>query len=485
MRRLVSNSAVYGLGSVANQAVAFLLLPLYTRYLTPTDYGALALVNTAGSILIFTAALGIHSGMIRVFFQYVTPEERQRVASTALLFAATLAFLVGVSLILAGRWVVPLIFDFPNASSYYPLAVCTFCASAVNLTSLAILQVQQRPRAYVLASVSGVFVSVGVSIQLVAFARLGLFGVLVGQLAGVLTQLVIGLTASYAVIRGVFYAGALRRMLDFSVPLWPTNFSAWVLSMADRWTLKTFSTLASVGLYALGFRFGMILETLFVQPFQQAWSPHLFASLEDPGYREMIARALDYYVFVGAFIALGLGLFAGDAIRLIADPAFGGSEPIVFWIAVGSLLRGTSTVTVASIHIEGKTHYSAGVYVAATLLNLVLLRLLVPDFGIYGAAAALLVTYAAVTAMFLAIARRLHPIPYRLSRVFLGLVAAVSLYCASRLFPSSTDAASLGLKILLLASVPAVLLVAGYFPRGDLEAIRSALARRVARIRVR
>lgn len=483
MKRLASDSVIYGLGSVANQALAIVLLPLYTRYLTPSDYGALALINTAGGILVFSAALGIHSGMVRIFFKYPEAEERRRVASTALFFAVAMASASVALLHLSRPWIVPLIFDFPDADRYYGIAAWTFSAAAVNSTSLAILQVYQRPRPYVVCSLTGLLVSVGLSIYLVAFAGMGLLGVLTGQLVGILAQLVLGVAASSSNLRLAFDRGAVREMLEFCVPLWPTNVSAWVLTMADRWMLNAFSTLASVGLYALGFRFGMVLDTLFIRPFQQAWSPHLFSSLGQPDYREMIARVLEYYVFLGGMLALAIGLFAGDAIRIIATPAYFESERVVFWIAAGALLRGTTTITVASIHIETKTHYSSYVYGGAMGLNLTLLWLLVPRFGILGAASSVLITYGGVTCAFLWIASVLHPIPYRLAKTGGALAAAVAIYCVSRFVPPVSDVSNLAMRALLLASFPVGLWLAGYFRERDLDAVLSFARAKLARRR--
>ena len=110
MRRLASDSLIYGLGSVANQALAILLLPLYTRFLTPADYGSLALISAAGAVLGLAAALGVNSGLTRIFFLYESGEERASMVFTALVFALGASVPTGLVLTLLAPDLRPLLF---------------------------------------------------------------------------------------------------------------------------------------------------------------------------------------------------------------------------------------------------------------------------------------------------------------------------------------------------------------------------------------
>ena len=144
MRRLASDTVVYGLGSVASQAVAFLLLPLYTRYLTPADYGTLALVGAAGNVLPLIAALGIHSGLTRVFFFYADPDDRDAVVATGLAFGIVSSILVAISLFLFAGDIASFFLDTPEGATLVRLAVGTYTVSALGSIALSILQIHQR-----------------------------------------------------------------------------------------------------------------------------------------------------------------------------------------------------------------------------------------------------------------------------------------------------------------------------------------------------
>jgi O-antigen/teichoic acid export membrane protein len=249
-----------------------------------------------------------------------------------------------------------------------------------------------------------------------------------------------------------------------------------MLSIADRYAIKEYGTLTDVGLYALGSRFGSVFETLFMRPFSLAWSPYLFSILNEPGHREVCARILEYYTVIGGMLILGLGLFGGDVIRLIADPSFLGAGNVIYWIGLGFLLRGSTFITVAGIHVRQKTHYSSYAYGLGVVLNLLLLRLLVPPFGMMGAAFAVAITYAIVSLGLWAIAQRIYPIPYRMSRIggLLGLLTGLFLV-GSVLAPSAL-LLRLALKSALLAAFPALLLVFRFFTPEELKKARALVA---------
>jgi len=478
MRRLASDSLIYGLGSVANQALAILLLPLYTRYLTPDEYGAFALLTAAGGVLTLVAALGINSGLTRIFFLFEGAEERGRVVFTAYTFALASSALMALCLFLTAPAIDRAFFNFSGGERWVRLAVATFSVSALNAVALGTLQVEKRARVYVACSLLGLLASCGTSIWLVAGLDRGVLGVLEGQLVGVLVQFALALGATLPTIRPRFHRPALREMLAFSLPLIPANLSAWGLGLADRWFLNHSASLAEVGLYALGFRFGSVLTTLFVSPFTLAWFPYLYSITSQPDHREVVARVLEYFSFLAGAITLGLALFGGDVIRLISDPSFQDAERVIFWIGLGTLFRGMTFITMTGMNVVRRNQLGVAIYGVGVVLNLLLLAALVPRFGMMGAAVATVVTYFAINLGFWRVSQRLYPIPFRPAKIAWLVGVLVALHALARLVPPTPLAASLALKGLLLLAFPAILVGSGFFAAADIARVRE-LARRL------
>lgn len=475
MRRLASDSVIYGLGSAANQLLAVLLLPLYTRYLEPEQYGAYALIVAVGGLFSLAAALGVNSGMTRIFFLHEGAEERGRVVFTAFAFAIASATVVGGAAATLAPQLNELLFDATDHVRWVRLAVLLYCLAAVNAVALGTLQVHRRPGLYVTCSVLGLATSLGVSIWLVAGAGRGVDGVLEGQLAGIAVQLSIGLAACARVLRPHLHRRALREMLTFSIPLLPTNLAAWGLGLADRWFLKQYATLADVGLYALGFRFGSALEALVVSPFTLAWWPYLYSIVDQPDHREVVARVLEYFAFVAGALVLALGLFGGDVIQWIADPSYQEAERVIFWIGLGVLFRGMTFVTMSGMNITRRNPLSAAIYGIGVAVNVGLLALLVPRFGMMGAAASTVLTYFGINLGFWRVSQRFYPIPFRPGKIAWLVVVLIALYLAASFVPPTPWLAALAWKAILLAALPAILVATRYFAAADLARLRALL----------
>ncbi|RIL00249.1 MAG: hypothetical protein DCC71_18900 [Proteobacteria bacterium] len=472
MRRLASDAAIYGLGSVANQALAVLLLPLYTRYLTPEEYGAYALLAAAGGLIALAAALGIHSGLGRIFFVYDGAEERGRVVFTAFAFALAATAFSGGALFAAAPALNRALFGAADHVGWVRLAIAIFCLSALNSVALMTLQVHRRPRVYVACSALGLLTSCAASIWLVVGLGRGVTGVLQGQLVGIAVQLALATAACATSLRVGFHARALREMLAFAAPLLPANLAAWGLGLADRSFLTQYASLTDVGLYALGYRFGAALEMLFVAPFTLAWFPYLYSIAQQPDHRDVVARVLEYYAFVGGGVVLALALFGGDVIRLIADPAFQDAERVIVWIGLAVLFRGMTFITMSGMNLTRRNPLSAVVYGLGVALNLALLALLVPRHGMMGAAAATVVTYFAINLGFWRVSEHYYPIPFRPWKVAWLIGVLLAIHAAAQLVPPAPLPLSLALKTLLLAAFPAILLASRFFAAADLARAR-------------
>ncbi|RIK98116.1 MAG: hypothetical protein DCC71_21230 [Proteobacteria bacterium] len=478
MRRLASDSVIYGLGSVANQALAVLLLPLYTRFLSPDEYGSYALINAAGTVVALAAALGIHSGLTRIFFVYETAEERGRVVFSALAFALVSTLSVGGALLFAAPALERLLFgDAGGQLAWVRYAVAIFCLGALNSVALSNLQIHQRPRSYVACSALGLLTSCSVSIWLVAGLGRGVTGVFEGQLAGIAVQLVLALALGVVSLRPRLHRAALRDMLTFAIPLLPTNLAAWGLGLADRWFLKQYASFTDVGLYALGYRFGGALDTLFVAPFTLAWFPYLYSIAHQPDHRAIVARVLEYFAFAAGAVVLVLSLFGGDVIRLIADPAYRDAERVIFWIALGVLFRGMTFITMSGMNLARRNPLSAVIYGLGVAFNVAMLALLVPRWGMMGAAAATVLTYLGINLGFWRVSERHHPIPFRPGKIAWLVCVLIAIHAAARLVPPAPLPAALALKALLLAAFPAILVASRFFEAGELGRARQLVRR--------
>jgi hypothetical protein len=321
LRKLVGASAVYGLGSVLVRGLAFLLLPVYTRYLSPAEYGVVALTVTCTVVLGMLYPLGLRGAVSRTYYEGGTVEERQERVGTLwiamILSAAVMALLLdrlGPSLAAA---VIPEIPFHP----YLRLAVWTAFLGVLGLTPLVLLQAQERAPAFVLVTLGAALTTTAITVWLVVRGG-GAAGYLQGALIGGAFAAVPYLALTLKQIRPVFRWSILAPALAFSLPLVPHALAGWALEMSDRAILTRLVPLHDVGVYSLGYQLGAAMG-LVTTAFNAAWVPFLFGTLKDEGEaaHPKLARLVSYYAIALCFTALGLR--AGEVARLTLDDVDG------------------------------------------------------------------------------------------------------------------------------------------------------------------
>src|SRR2546430_2484949 len=312
--RLARGSLTYALSSFGIRALNFFLFPLYTRFLSPAEYGIISLVETIAAAVAAVLGLGLDAGVRRLYFQYINkPLELKRYVSSVLRFAG-ISTLVAVSatLFLGPRvltWAAPH-FSIPF-SPYMGMAITTAALLQIIQYRLSLYQVQERARSYGLLSI-GVFLTTAVAVVvMVAFVHSGAFGMLLGKL------LAAALAATGAIYLLRTWFGApfewkfVRETLSFSLPVVPHNLMALCLLAADRLILEHYRSLGEVGLYSLAYTLGMAMFLVSLS-IGLAWQAIYFHTATNDGCRTILRSFSSGLVVLLTAIAIFGILIAQD-----------------------------------------------------------------------------------------------------------------------------------------------------------------------------
>ncbi len=471
-KRLGKHSAIYGLGGLIQRIVAVLLLPVYTRHLSPSDYGAIEALVALSAVIYALLRAGIQSSFFRFYLQ--TDDERKRltIVRTAFWFTmgtATLALVAGVAL--AG----PISEFLFGSSEHTDLVRAAFVGlwAAMNYEQLtALFRVEERSVSYSIASLANVLVTVGAAILLVVVLDQGPLGVLVGNFSGTLAVYGVLLAYRRTQLGLEFDTGVFRRMIEWGMPLVPSVLALTVIDFSDRFFLIRLQDAHELGLYAIGMRIAVGL--LFVlAAFRTAWPAFAYSIRDDEEAKRVYGFVLTYVTFFSAWVALALGLGSPWLVRLLTTPEFYDGSRVVAPLAFAFVIFGGYVVVVASIGRVGRRGSNWIVTGAAALLNVVLNLVLIPRYGMTGAAASVLISY---FAMFLGItwkAQRVFRVHYQWRRVILAFGTAAALTVAGKLLHGGLPAA-VGLTL----AYPLVLAIVGFYLPAERERI-SAFGRRV------
>lgn len=470
LRKLVGASAVYGLGSVLVRGLAFLLLPLYTRYLSPAEYGIVALTVTCTVVLSLLYPLGLRGAVSRTYYAGGTVEERKERVGTLwiamVLFAGAMALMLDR---LGPALAATLLPDVPF-HPYLRLAVWTAFLGVLGIIPLVLLQAQERPVAYVLVTLWTALTTTAVTIWLVMRGD-GAVGYLRGALIGAALAAVPYLLLTIRQIRPVLRMSALLPALAFGLPLVPHALAGWALEMSDRAILARLVPLDDVGIYSLGYQLGAAMG-LLTTAFNAAWVPFLFGTLKDEGEaaHAKLARLVTYYAIALCFIGLGWSLLVKHAIVLIAGPEFRAAYQITPWVVGGYVFSGLYLIPTNLLFWRQQTKVIPLVTLAAGAVNIGLNLWLVPSFGAIAAAWSTLAAYAILLVLTWRSAERLHPFPYEYRR--LGLIGglALALFLAGQL-PAPSPALEVAGRVLLWLSFPFGLVALGTLDRAELAVL--------------
>ena len=261
-KKLGKDTALYGFGVAISRMVSFIMLPIYTRFLTPADYGILQLLEITLEIVSILMVAGMASGMTRFYFKAKTAEQRHSVVFTAFTLQTSLSVAGTILLI----WAAPLVWRHGLGGSgtifLVQLAAANFTLNTLSYVPLLFMQVQQRPVAYVAATSGRLVLQLSLNILFVVGLEWGVVGILWSTF---ISGIVVGSVLVTWMIRTTgprINREDLGDLFRFGLPYQVAWAGSFVLTFGDRLFLQKYDGVAAVGLYGLAYQFGFILYQL-------------------------------------------------------------------------------------------------------------------------------------------------------------------------------------------------------------------------------
>lgn len=459
LRRLATTGAAYTAASIFSKLVAVALLPLYTRYLTTADYGAAEVMFAAVVSASIVVRLGLLEALLR--FYYKDDESPDTVVGTS--FAA-LFWLSSAAALVALPFAQPIseaLLDEP-AADLARISIGGLWVLTMFEYLLTLFRLEERARAYFTTTMLSVVAAIALTVVLVVGGGEGARGLLLGSYASG-AVFVLGLIwvhrrrLSLRIDRPL-----LRRLLRFGLPTMPAELSLYALNFVDRVIIARSLGLAEAGLYALAVKFAQAVNVL-VRGFQLAWPPLAYSIREDGEARRVYAAVVTWFTTGCTFVVVGMWLLSRWIVRALAAPKFFEAFEPIGLLAAGVTLYALYMVLVVILGRTGRTEFNFPATAAALAANVALNLILVPAFGIVGAAVALVASYLVVLALMYGFTQRLFPVPYEWARLARVVFAAAALVAAGELLLPTAGASGLLSRSALWLAYPLALFASGFF----------------------
>ena len=469
LRDFVRDSAIYGGASLLVRGLSLLLLPFYTRVLSTGEYGLVDLSTVFITLVLLTVALEIAQGIARLFAD-AAPDERVGYASTALWFSiGAYGLFVAVALPFAEE-LSAILFGTRDHADLMRIVIVSSAPNGLFQLLLGQLRWRLQPMGYAAGSLTFAFVSIGATLVLVLVAGLGVAGVLFGQLIGSAAGGVVCFVLARDLYRLRFDRDKLAEMLRFSLPLVPSSVGVFVTLYIDRFAINQLMTVADVGLFGIGYRVASVVSLLVIAV-QTAITPLVYARYRDPQTPAQLARVFRYFVGGALVLAVGLSLFAREILVVATTPAFYAGAVVVPLLAP-ALLLSAMYVFAPGLGIAKRTATQAVITIVGAVLNTILNFVLIPVWGIVGAAAATLISAALIFAAYMVTSQRLYFVPHGWGRLALATALAALAGLVGAFVPLPSGPALLLKALLLLATVGMVVRLGLVEPADLREGIR-------------
>ena len=414
-KQLLSDSFIYGFGSIVIKAIAFFTLPIYTRLFTPEEFGILEMFNTIAGMLSIFMTMGLDSAQSFYFMEAKNNGGRSITDITASIFQ--LRIIVGLIVvflsIVFSYFIIKFTFQVSLPSYYlWIVAISTFFGTLVS-QSLEVFRLIYKPWRYIALSFLQTVFGVAFILFFVYFYDGGIRGYLLGVCCGSLFTMVIGWHTS----RSYTYWGKLdlelfKKFIKFGLPLLPSGLMIWIMSASDRWFVSNILGNYEVGIYAIGAKIALII-TIVIETFRKAWWPIAMDMLHKDDSQVFFKSISLCYVAVGSLSAVLLTILSPYLVKILADDRYFHSWKLIGILCWGNIFYGFYLLSFIGIFKAKKTYISTYIYSISAFLNIILDYVLIKYYGVFGVALATSFSVLAANIMGVIVSNKYYKIDWQ------------------------------------------------------------------------
>lgn len=467
---------VFGLSGAINRALSVLLLPLYTRYIVPREYGALGLLMIIYALIPTVLRFGLGNALLRSWYDY-DEEHRPVLATTVLVFLLSVSVPVLLLMAAISPELSKLIFKSDLYTLHFCLILLLSFLEIIKAVPDTLMRLQNASVKYSASETVSFFVQLVITVVLVVWFKLGIVGVIIGNLVGSLLELGLLGWFSRQFLKWGFNKSELKVMLAFGAPLIFGRLAAICFQWIDRFFINHYVNLRVVGLYTLANQLASPITLLVTTPFSMIWANMQFATMKDEDANEYYSRMLTYVFFVAMCFAMPLAVLVEDVLRIFAPLKYWEAATVVPWLAFAAVLDAINPVLNVGISIKRKSLVNPFVVITSSGVNVALNFLLIPSFGMMGAAVATVISYVAMNAIRYFITTRLMPIKYEWRRVLHIILVCAALYAISRYIQIERPVYSFLARAPLAFGFPLVLAITGFYDSKERSRLKALLER--------
>ncbi|MBK8845458.1 MAG: oligosaccharide flippase family protein [Bacteroidetes bacterium] len=415
IKQLTGDSLIYGVGNILIKFISVFLIPIYTRFFQPADYGIISIANNAFALLSVFLVMGMDNAMA-IFFYDEQLDSKHRTLNTRTLFSLSVAVFACLCLLVFYR---PLAYWLFNNQTYNAV----FIYAALNVMFMVFpnilmgwLRLHKRALHTMFFIVVGTLFNVALSLILVVYYKRGIQGLFLAQLVSSILQTIY---AAYVLRKEInivwFEKSLLKKMLKFSLPSVPAALAIWVVTSSAAFAINYFYGTAQVGLFQVASSIASAM-LLLVGAFQMAWGPFAFSIKNESNAFEFYNLIFLLYLCICGALAISIACMSQWLLKVFTTEAYESAYAVLSLLSLGYILNGTVYIAALGLNFAKKNTPFAVCNIAAALFTLGCLALLVKPYIALGAAISIIAGQLLLNVFLFYVAHQKYPMPYQYTR---------------------------------------------------------------------
>lgn len=437
MSTFLKNTGIYTIGKILPKSAQFLLIPIYTNYLTPYDYGIVQSMTVLSTILIILFTIAFDRSVPRLYHDYNTLKSKSKFLGTVTISLIIIAtFMLVITLV--SKPIVNMLFSSISFYPYFIYTILTVYFTTFGMIPKAFYQVEQKAGAFVIISIGEFVVDTSLTLYFIVGRGSGAEGMLFARLVKSIIFIPFFIVKIKEIISITFNKDIFIKILKFSLPLIPALLSAFILNLSDRIFIERYFSLSDVGLYSVSYKMAELLLVISTSLFS-AYNPMFYKIANQENQEEARMKLYTYNKIISIVllvIATGIALFS-EVFIMLFNEKYRSAYTLVPIIILGIWIGQVGGLFNLSIYQMKKTKQIMYLILISAVLNIGLNFLLVPKWSTLGAAVATTITFSLFFLIKLVYIRYCYYIPFAWKEISFYFLIAIGLVSTTLVFDFS------------------------------------------------
>jgi len=475
IKSLIKHTSIYSIGNIISKALNVLLVPVYTKYIPVNMFGIYSIIQVTKQFILGILPFGLRNALIR----WISLENSQEKKDSILFSTTMTVLLIGLVIVLLTLVVKSSISQLISGSTKFENSIfivsVVILLKLVNQIGMMHIRYKERSILFISISISKFLIQLLFTIYLVAFQKMGIIGIFIGQLSGEFASILY--VFPYLINNSKFSIrfNEMKKMINYGFPLTFSSISDKILNMGDRYILGYLTNWSIVGVYSLGYKFANLIKTIFIGAFTTAFLPKAWKKLKQKNAKRFYSKLLTYFVFFIFWVSLFISIYSKGIIHIFARDQSYWDAALIVPIAVFAIsIKGMFPVLKMGFEITKNTKYIAYIVTIAAGLNIILNFVLIPFFKMYGAVFATLLSFIFMVIIGYYYSHKFYPVKFEWNRIAKICIIISGIYFISTLFNPFSLILRIVFKLILLLSYPFILYFTDFYHEQELKRLKGA-----------